>query len=142
MVAALSLLASCAAIVATAGAAVNDASSPAVIAAAPILRLVADAGPFDGRYTGMVTNVKQARACGSQDSWRGAFVVEGNKFNTNIGKFVLTGDVHPDGSFESSVPVGGTNRLNFTGKIAGDAMHASGAAGLCRWDMDMKKRAA
>ncbi|HEY4043356.1 MAG TPA: hypothetical protein VGM32_16125, partial [Rhodopila sp.] len=69
-IAVLSLLASCVAVVATAGAAVSDASGPAAVIAAPILRLIA-AGPFDGTYAGKVTNVKQARVCGSQDSWGG-----------------------------------------------------------------------
>jgi hypothetical protein len=99
-------------------------------------------GAFDGSYVGTVTNVKQASLCGSANSWRGTFSVVSNRFTTNIGRHVLTGDVHPDGSFETSADMGlgGRNAvIHLSGRITGDAIHATGRSPLCQWDMEMRR---
>jgi hypothetical protein len=110
-------------------------------ARSPLL-LVAAGGAFDGSYVGTVTNVKQASTCGSMNSWHGTFSVVSNQFTTNIGRYRLTGDVHPDGSFETSVDMGLGGRqavIHFSGNIAGNTLHATGRTPLCLWDMDMRK---
>lgn len=99
-------------------------------------------GAFDGSYVGTVTNVKQASTCGSMNSWHGTFSVVSNQFTTNIGRYRLTGDVHPDGSFETAVDMGLGGRqavIHFSGSIAGNTLHATGKTPLCLWDMDMRK---
>jgi hypothetical protein len=112
----------------------------AVVVGPGMLRVAAsDSGPFDGRYVGMITNVKQATACGSRNSWKGVFVVTDNKFNTQIGQKMLNGDVRPDGTFETTLTLSRSARLNLTGKIDGNAMHATGVSALCEYNMDMKK---
>ena len=105
--------------------------------------VAAAAGAFDGKYVGRITNVKQARTCGSQDSWGGTFVVAADKFNSNVGggKMPLSGDVRPDGSFETTSPLGGGAHLHFIGKIEGNALHATATSSLCEWTFDMRKSA-
>jgi hypothetical protein len=101
------------------------------------------AGAFDGRYVGRITNVKQATTCGKADSWGGSFTVAADKFNTNIGggKFPLSGDVRPDGSFETTQNISHTDNLHFVGKIVGPTLHATATTGLCAWSFDMAKQA-
>jgi len=101
------------------------------------------AGAFDGKYVGRITNVKQTPTCGSQNSWGGTFEVAGDKFTTNIGggKIPLSGDVRPDGSFETTTMLSRGNNLNFAGKITGNLLHATGTSSLCEWGFDMKKSA-
>ncbi len=103
--------------------------------------MAAGSGPFDGTYSGIVTNVKQASVCGSQDSWHGIFAVDSNKFKTNIGKYVMAGDVRPDGSFQTTtdMAIGPNAIIHFVGNIAGDTVHADATGPLCKWSMDMRK---
>lgn len=138
---ALVLLTSCAAAVTAIGGTTTNPLGSAVVASPTILRLVADPQKFDGTYSGTITNVKHAAQCASQDSWQAIFVVEGNKFHTNIGKNLLAGDVRPDGSFESDVLMGRNVTLHLTGKIDGKALHANAAAAVCSytWDMQWSK---
>ena len=101
------------------------------------------AGAFDGRYVGRITNVKQATTCGKQDSWGGSFVVAADKFSTNVGggKLPMSGDVRPDGSFETTSMLSRTNNLHLVGKIVGATLHATATTGLCEWTFDMAKQA-
>jgi hypothetical protein len=101
------------------------------------------AGAFDGRYAGRVTNVKQATVCGKADSWGGSFLVTADKFSTDVGggKLPMSGDVHPDGSFETTQMLGRGTNLHLVGKIVGPALHATATTGLCEWTFDMAKQA-
>jgi hypothetical protein len=101
------------------------------------------AGAFDGRYVGRVTNDKHATNCGKEDSWGGTFMVADNKFSTNVGggKLPMSGDVRPDGSFESTSMLSRTNNLHLVGKIVGATLHATATTGLCEWTFDMAKQA-
>jgi hypothetical protein len=133
----LVFLMSCAMAGSSAGASTDYATvHPAV--AAPFIVTVA-ASPFDGTYSGQVTNVKQATVCGSQNSWTATFVVQDNKFHTNIGKLLFAGDMHPDGSFESSVQLGRTGLIHLVGKINGIQLQANATGSLCEWTMNMSK---
>jgi len=98
-------------------------------------------GAFDGKYVGRITNEKQASLCGQANSWGGSFTVAADKFQTDIGggKLPLSGDVHPDGSFEATSMMSGGNNLHLAGKIEGAALHATATNSRCTWNFDMKK---
>jgi hypothetical protein len=122
--------------------------SPVIAPAIAVLllcvpRIGSAAGAFDGHYAGRITNVKHATVCGKADSWGGSFVVAADKFSTNVGggKLPMSGDVRPDGSFETTSMLSRTNNLHLVGKIVGATLHATATTGLCEWTFDMAKQA-
>jgi hypothetical protein len=120
-----------------AGAAMDSATEHRAVAAPSIVAVAA--GSFEGTYTGQINNVKQASACGSHNSWTGTFVVQDNKFHTNVGKLLFNGDMHPDGSFESSVQIGRSGLIQLVGKIEGIVLQAKVNGPLCDYTMNMRK---
>ena len=101
------------------------------------------AGTYDGRYVGRITNVKQAAVCGKENSWGGSFVVAADKFSTNVGggKLPMSGDVQPDGSFETTGLLSRTSELHLVGKIVGPTLHATATTATCEWSFEMAKQA-
>jgi hypothetical protein len=121
----------------SAGFATDFATVRPAVAARSIVTVAAS--PFDGTYSGQVTNLKQATNCGTQSSWTSTFVVQDNEFHTNIGKLLFAGAMHPDGSFESNIQMGSMSVIRLVGKIDGIVLQANATGPICRWSMNMRK---
>jgi hypothetical protein len=134
------LLVMCGAAISAARASMPDAQKRAATGLPPVLSLVVESsGTFDGIYEGTIEQVKQAYVCGPINSWKSAFHVENNKFEAHLGKTLFGGDVQPDGSFETTLPRGGMDRLHLVGKIDGGEVHATITGSVCQWRLNMKK---